>query len=151
MASSSIPALLAEWRAAERRWEQEPPPEGAALDVIRAFVAYQDAALPLNSFMLIADDAQTYIGVTAGVTSVLGYQPKELRGRRISDLAAPESREATPAQWQAFLEEGRQDGRFRLLRIDGQPVSLIYQARVHHPVPGYHTSHLWLAPDAPAT
>jgi len=35
--------------------------------VVRAFVAYEDAALPPASFMLIADDAQTYVGVTGGV------------------------------------------------------------------------------------
>jgi PAS domain S-box-containing protein len=119
--------------------------QAAALGVVRAFVAYQDAALPADSgeFMLIADDTQTYVGVTRGVTEVLGYQPEDLIGQRISDLAAHDIREATPAQWQAFLADGRQDGRFRLLAATGQPVSLLYQARAHHPVPGFHMSRLW--------
>ena len=140
----SIAARLGEWRASERRWERETPPaEETGLAVVRAFVAYQDLALPEDSFMLIADDKQTYVGVTRGVTRVLGYQPSELLGRRISDLAAPEIRDAAPGRWQAFLEDGRQDGVFRLLRVDGQVISLLYQARAHHPVGGFHTSRLW--------
>ena len=119
--------------------------QAAAMDVVRAFVAYQDAALPADSreFMLIADETQTYVGVTRGVTDVLGYQPEELIGQRISDLAAPDIRDETPTQWQAFLEDGRQDGHFRLLTAKGDPVSLLYQARAHHPVPGFHMSRLW--------
>jgi len=145
---------LAEWRAAERRWERHMPAtdvHAAALDVVRAFVAYQDAAVLADSgeFMLIADETQTYVGVTRGVTAVLGYQPEELIGQRISDLAAPDIRAATPAQWQAFLEDGRQEGRFRLMTARGDPVSLLYQARAHHPVPGFHMSRLW--PDEATT
>jgi class 3 adenylate cyclase len=44
----SIPDLLAAWRAAERRWERHAPAEevrAAALEVIAAWAAYQDAAL----------------------------------------------------------------------------------------------------------
>ena len=146
--SPAIATLLAEWRAAERRWERHMPAEevqAAALDVVRAFVAYQDAALPADSgeFMLITDETQTYVGVTRGVTAVLGYHPEELIGRRISDLAAPDIRDATPSQWQAFLEDGRQEGHFRLMTARGDPVSLLYQARAHHPVPGFHMSRLW--------
>jgi len=148
MASPSIPALLAEWRATERRWERRMPAadvQSAALEVVRAFVAYQNAALPADTreFLLIADDTQTYVGVTRGVTAVLGYQPEDVLGQRISDLAAPDIREATPTQWHAFLDDGRQDGRFRLLTATGQPVSMLYQARAHHPVPGFHLSRLW--------
>jgi PAS domain-containing protein len=117
----------------------------AALEVVRAFVAYQDAALPADTreFLLIADDTQTYVGVTQGVTVVLGYRPEDVIGQRISDLAAHDIREATPAQWQAFLADGRQEGRFRLLTATGQPVPLLYQARAHHPIPGFHMSRLW--------
>jgi PAS domain S-box-containing protein len=153
MGGSSIPELLGAWRAAERRWERRAPADevrAAALDVIRAYVAYQDAALPADSpeFMLIADEHQTYVGVTRVATRILGYSVDELLGRSIADLAAPADREATPDQWLEFLRSGRQEGTFSLLARDGQPVRLHYVARAHHPVPGFHMSRLWpVAPD----
>jgi PAS domain S-box-containing protein len=152
MASNSISELLASWRAAERRWERLAPAEevnAAALDVVHAFVAYQDAALPADTreFMLITDETQTYVGVTRGATTVLGYRVDELIGRRIQDLAAPGDREDAPGQWLAFISAGRQEGQFRLLTRTGEPVGLRYQARAHHPVPGFYMSRLW--PDAP--
>jgi PAS domain S-box-containing protein len=144
----SIPELLAAWRAAERRWERPAPADevrAAALEVIAAWVAYQDAAVaPEAEFMLVADDNQTYVGATRGVTAILGYGADELIGRRVEDIAAPQLQAETPAQWAAFLAEGRQDGGFRLRAKDGQIVSLRYQARAHHPVPGFHMSRLWL-------
>ena len=153
MGTSSIPELLRAWRAAERRWERVAPAEevrAAALDVIRAYVAYQDAALPADSseFLLIADEDQRYVGVTQGATRILGYPVDELLGRSIADLAAPADREATPDQWLEFLRAGRQEGTFSLLDRDGRAVRLHYVARAHHPVPGFHMSRLW--PESPA-
>ncbi|MDQ1555657.1 MAG: two-component system, sporulation sensor kinase [Actinomycetota bacterium] len=149
MQPKSIPELLAAWRAAERRWEQPAPADevrAAALEVIAAWVAYQDAAVApeAGEFMLVADDNQTYVGATRGVTAILGYGADELIGRRVEDIAAPQLQAETPAQWAAFLAEGRQDGGFRLRAKDGQIISLRYQARAHHPVPGFHMSRLWL-------
>jgi PAS domain S-box-containing protein len=147
----SIPELLAAWRAAERRWERHAPAEevrAAALEVIAAWAAYQDAALPPDTreFMLVADDVGTYVHATQGVTAVLGYEPVDLIGMRVVDLAAIELQETTPNQWADFLADGRQEGRFQLRAKDGRVVSLSYQARAHHPVPGFHASRLW--PDA---
>ncbi len=64
MPSGSIADLLTQWRAAERRWERPASAEevyAAALDVVRAYVAYQDAPLPAGTgeFMLITDENQT--------------------------------------------------------------------------------------------
>jgi len=145
---TSIPELLAAWRAAERRWERPAPAEEvrvAALEVIAAWVAYQNAALgsETREFMLVADDDQVYVAATRGMTPVLGYAPDELIGRRVADIAAPHLQDETPAQWAAFLAEGRQDGRFGLCSKDGEVVLLRYQARAHHPVPGFHMSRLW--------
>jgi PAS domain S-box-containing protein len=154
MGTESIPDLLAAWRAAERRWERSVTAdevEAAALDVIAAFVAYQDAALPAasNEFMLITDDGQRYVGITRAATTVLGYSADTLLGRTIADIAAPGDREGTPAQWDAFLRDGRQDGTFSLLTSAGEPVALRYVARAHHPIPGYHMSRLW--PETPTS
>ncbi len=92
---------------------------------------------------LVADDEQVYIGVTSGVTRMLGYEVAELIGQRVQDVAAPELQAATAAHWLDFLAEGRQDGVFRLRSKDGRHISLRYQARAHHPVPGFHMSRLW--------
>lgn len=160
MAGASITDLLAAWRAAERRWERPGSADevrAAALDVIRTWTAYQDAALadgPIE-FMLVTDEDGVYVAATAGVEGCLGYRPDALVGMNIADLAAPELRERTPAQWAAFVEAGRQDGSWRLRAVDGRIVPLRYQARAHHPVPGFHMSRHWPAEpedpiDAPA-
>ena len=122
----------------------------AALEVIRAWTAYQDAALADGpaEFMLVTDDAGAYVAATAGVEGCLGYRPDTLIGMTISDLAAPELRETTPTQWAAFLADGRQEGAFQLLAAHGGIVNLKFQARAHHPVPGYHMSRLWPEPVA---
>jgi PAS domain S-box-containing protein len=113
---------------------------------VRAWSAYQDAALGSTptEFMLVADDDGAYVAASSGVKSCLGYRPDTLIGMHIADLAAAELVETTPAQWAAFLAVGRQDGQFRLRAVDGRIVNLRYQARAHHPVPGYHMSRLWL-------
>lgn len=124
------------------------------LEVAQAYVEYQSAALPADSgeFIMVADGDQGYVAVTAGVTRVLGYAPEDLVGRRIGDIAAPEMREGTPELWDAFLVDGRQDGRFPLRASDGRVVWLRYQARAHYPVAGFHLSRLWPddSPNAPS-
>ena len=151
IATASIAELLAAWRAAERRWERPASPDAthaAALAVVAAWTAYQDAALGSASseFVLVADDAGAYVAATRGVEACLGYRPEALLGLRVADLAA-EPIPTTAAQWTAFLAAGRLDGQFRLRTIDGRIVNLRYQARAHHPVPGYHMSRLWLDAD----
>jgi PAS domain S-box-containing protein len=152
VATKTVADLLQEWRAAERRWER-PGSSGdvraAALQVIRAWARYQNAALPTDTreFMLVADDEGRYVAATEGVARVLGYDPQDLVGRAIADIAAPDLADQTPQEWAKFLADGRQDGTFRLQGASGSIVALHYQARAHHPVPGYHVSRLWPAVD----
>jgi PAS domain S-box-containing protein len=152
MAQPSVTVLLAAWRAAERNWDRLVSTSDApmaAREVVAAWKAYQDAAVAPNTteFILVADNAGTYAAATRGVSNVLGYDPDELIGQRIEDLAAPELRSATPEQWTPFLADGLQDGTFRLRARDGRLVALRFRARAHHPVPGFHASQLW--PEAP--
>ena len=147
---ASITELLTAWRDAERRWERLAPTEdvrAAGLAVVAAWAEYQDAALPADTdeFLLVADDEGAYVGATRGVARVLGYEPAEIVGLRIRDVAVPDLQAGTPQEWSEFLAAGRQDGTFRLTAKDGHPVSLRYQARAHHPVPGFHVSRLWPA------
>ena len=120
MQRASLPELLNSWRAAERRWEQPATDDDvrtAASGVLAAWLAYQDAALPPEpgEFILVAGDDQVYVAATAGVRAVLGYEPDELVGRTISELASPELRASTADEWATFLAAGRLDGRFRLM------------------------------------
>jgi PAS domain S-box-containing protein len=149
---ASIRALLDAWRAAERHWELPGSADqvrAAALQVVHAWAAYQDAALAADTteFMLVADDMGTYFAATQGVTRVLGFRPEDLLGRGIDEFTAPELRAQTPEQWSRFLVDGRQEGSYRLKARDGTLVSVRYQARAHHPVPGFHMSRLWPAHD----
>ena len=150
MATKTVADLLQAWRAAERRWEL-PGASGdvraAALEVIRAWAEYQNAALPPDTteFMLVADDEGRYVAATQGVARVLGYASPDLIGRAIADIAAPDLADKTPQEWAKFLADGRQDGTFRLRAASGAIVALRYQARAHHPIPGYHVSRLWPA------
>ncbi len=148
MPAVSLAVLLTAWREADRKWERRGSPDevrAAAVEVARAYVDYQSAALPegTREFIMVADGDQGYVAVTTGVTRVLGYEPHDLVGRRIEDVAAPELRSGAPKQWEAFLVDGRQDGRFRLRAKDGSDVALRYQARAHYPVAGFHLSRLW--------
>ena len=142
--AKSLPALLDAWREAERIWEQSEGTEhlrAAALDVVKAWTAYQNAvAAPAGEFKLVADDEGRYVAATDGVTGVLGYAPGELIGRRIVDITAPAIAVKTPQEWARFLAEGRQDGHYLLRHADDHVVEVRYRARAHHPIPGYHVS-----------
>ena len=70
MSTVSLSELLTAWREAERRWERHGSPEDVrtrALEVVAAWVAYQDAALPADAdeVMLVADDARCMSGSPA--------------------------------------------------------------------------------------
>jgi PAS domain-containing protein len=150
---SSVPELLRAWREAERRWERAGSPEqvrAAALHVVEAWANYQNASLPddTDEFMLVADDNGTYIAATNGVRRLLGFEPGSLIGRGFADVTAAAILDQAPAQWERFLAEGRQEGTYLLRDAANGVVEVRYQARAHHPVPGFHVSRLW--PSDPA-
>lgn len=144
-----VAELLEAWRAADRRWESTPQDDPIfreiAIDVLRAWLAYQaatDHGHPAE-FALVADDDRSFVAVSAGVETALGYEPASILGRRVEDLAAPGHVAETAERWAAFIREGRQDGTFELRHRDGRMVSLTYQARAHYPIANFHLSRLW--------
>ena len=150
MSATEISDALGAWRASERHWElikaDDPGYRGAAISVISAWLRYQELTDPEPGvFVLVADDGHSYVAVGGGVKAALDYDPADLLGRRVEDIAAPELAASVHGAWQRFLEMGRQDGEFRLLSRDGRSVALRFQARAHHPIPGFHTSRLWPA------
>ena len=147
VATASVIEALNAWREAERRWESTDPADpdyrASAIAVVSAWLRYQElAGEEPGSFVLVADDEHRYVAVSGGVESALGYTSTDLLGRRIEDVAAPDLVPGTPAAWQRFLADGRQDGQFRLVASDGLEVTMAFQARAHHPIPGFHSSRL---------
>lgn len=145
--SSSLPELLSAWRAAARRLERAQAAqdaEGARLEVVRAWLAYQQAASPMaeDEFLLVTDDSRRYIAASGGVERVLGYRVDQLLDMTIADLAAADLVDQVPTSWSRFLEDGSQEGEFALRATDGSIVQVTFRARVNHPVPGVHVSRL---------
>jgi len=148
----TIHEALNAWRAAERRWEATDPDDptyrAASIAVIAAWLTYHaptEVAEP-GSFALVADEQHRFVAVSDGVKAALGYEPADLLGKRIEDIAPPDLAARTTAQWEQFLADGRQDGEYRLLASDGREVPLRFQARAHYPIAGYHLSRLRTGP-----
>ena len=152
MLRPTIHEALNAWRAAERRWEATPPDDpgyrSASIAVIATWLTYHapSEVADAGSFVLVADEDSRFVAVSDGVRAALGYEPADLLGKRIEDIAPPDLAARTPAQWQEFLADGRQDGEFRLLASDGREVPLRFQARAHYPIAGYHLSRLRARP-----
>ncbi|MBA3235643.1 MAG: PAS domain-containing protein [Chloroflexi bacterium] len=150
MTENSIHDALVAWRAAERLWEATPTGAAgygaATLQVVRTWLGYQEATLDPASgvFLLVVDDEHRYVAVSESVRAALGYAPSDLIGRTIFDLTASALQASAPAEWQQFLADGRLDGEYRLVTADHREVAVQYQARAHHPIPGFHLSRLWI-------
>ncbi len=149
MPTALIRDALNAWRSAERAWEGIQVGNAAyaeaALDVVRAWLAYQEVSgqPEPGAFLLVTDDDSRYVAVSGGVEATLGYEASELLGASIADISPADLAATGPAQFAQFIADGRQDGEYRLLDADGQAVRLGFQARAHHPIPGFHASRLW--------
>jgi PAS domain S-box-containing protein len=69
--------------------------------------------------MLIANDQGYYVDANQAALSLLGVDRDELPKMHVTDLAAPEEREAMAVVWQRILTEGRTEGEFQFGRADG--------------------------------
>jgi PAS domain-containing protein len=148
--TKEISDALSAWRVSERQWELTQPDDPgyrrAAIEVITAWLRYQELTDPEPGvFVLVADEDHSFVAVGGGVKAALDYDPADLLGRRVEDIASPELAARVHGAWQRFLEDGRQDGEYQLMSRDGRSVELRFQARAHHPIPGFHTSRLWPA------
>jgi PAS domain S-box-containing protein len=89
--------------------------------------------------ILIADDSGEYVGANEAACNLLGVSLHELLGARVEDFVEPAVRHQTRLAWQAFLEQGEQEGEFPLYRPDGEMRNLEFKAKAGF-MPGRHLS-----------
>jgi PAS domain S-box-containing protein len=89
--------------------------------------------------ILIASDTGEYVGANDAACDLFGVSLHELLGARVEDFVRPEEVHQTRLAWQAFLEQGEQEGEFLLYRPDGEMRSLEFKAKAGF-LPGRHLS-----------
>src|SRR3979411_1324473 len=71
--------------------------------------------------LLLADSDRHYQEASVGASKLLGLPREKIIGRSLDDFAAPGSKTVIPERWNAFLEEGEQEGTLELIAADGTP------------------------------
>lgn len=87
--------------------------------------------------MLLADDDRRYVNANTAALVLLGYDLATLRTMRIDDVAMPEARPFMDDVWADFLERGGSIGHFSILRSDGTPITVEFNATANVR-PGLH-------------
>jgi PAS domain S-box-containing protein len=75
--------------------------------------------------VFVADDDLRYIAVNEFACSLLGYSREELLGLRVTDVARIADAEA---EYDDFVAHRARDGKSRLVRKDGNEVTIAYRA-----------------------
>jgi PAS domain S-box-containing protein len=89
--------------------------------------------------ILIASDTGEYVGANDAACDLFGVSLDELLGAKVEDFVGPGEAHQTRLAWQAFLEQGEQEGEFSLYRPDGEMRDLEFKAKAGF-VPGRHLS-----------
>jgi PAS domain S-box-containing protein len=89
--------------------------------------------------ILIASDTGEYVVANEAACDLFGVSLDELLGARIEDFVRPGEEHQTRLAWQAFLEQGEQEGEFPLYRPDGEMRNVEFKAKAGF-LPGRHLS-----------
>ena len=89
--------------------------------------------------ILIASDTGEYVGANDAACDLFGVSLDELLGAKVEDFVRPGEEHQTRLAWQAFLEQGEQDGEFLLYRPDGEMRNLEFKAKARF-LPRRHLS-----------
>ena len=147
MPTPEIRAALSAWRAVERRWRTTPAVDptyrAACLDVVQAWLSYQVLVDDPASFILVVDDDRRYVAASAGVRAALGYEPAELIGSTTEAIVPTDLVPSAATAWERLLADGEHEGQYRLRGKDQTEVEVRFEARAHHPIPGYHALRSW--------
>jgi formate hydrogenlyase transcriptional activator len=91
--------------------------------LFRAIVFHPSAPI------LIADNNRQYQEASIGASKLLGLPREKIIGRSLDDFAPPEIQPLISERWQAFLDEGEQQGTLQLLDPEGKPRDVEYTAK----------------------
>ncbi|HYM09558.1 MAG TPA: sigma 54-interacting transcriptional regulator [Bryobacterales bacterium] len=91
--------------------------------LLRAILRYPSEPI------LIADDDRHYLDASFGAGKLLGLSRDKIIGRRIDDFVEPSFRPRIEQLWQAFLEQGEQEGTCPLVGPDGSVREVGYTAK----------------------
>src|ERR1035437_4752899 len=94
------------------------------LDLLFRTIVYHPSA-PI----LIADNDGNYRDASAGAGKLLGLPREKIIGRQMDDFAPPSFKPRVSQLWQAFLEQGEQEGTLQLVGPDGNPREVEYTAK----------------------
>ncbi len=89
--------------------------------------------------MLLADDDARYVDADSAACAFLGLSRAEICSLRVVDLAPEPARAVFDQVWQAFLQDGEQQGEYRLQLPDGRIRDIEFSATAEV-LPGRHLS-----------
>jgi len=114
---------------------QAQPPRGVVADDEALWTLFSQSRNP----MLLADDDRRYVNANTAALVLLGYDLATLRTLRIDDITMHDYRPFLDDIWADFLARGGTVGRFSVLRSDGTPVDIEFNATANV-APGLHLS-----------
>lgn len=87
--------------------------------------------------MLVVDNERRYLDANDAALAVLRMTHEDILARRIDDLTPPENLGGMEELWRQFLDAGSMAGQFEMLRGDGTPITISFNATANV-VPGVH-------------
>jgi formate hydrogenlyase transcriptional activator len=82
-----------------------------------------------SSPILITDNDRHYREASSGAGKLLGVSREKIIGRTLDDFVEPSFKPQVSDLWQAFLQDGEQEGTLHLVGPDGRPREVEYIAK----------------------